>query len=443
MAQDAARPLDVDTLLDESSWSTKRLLLIVLIALAMVFDAFDNQLLGLAAPTIQQEFGIGKDVLATIFAAGLVGVTIGSVLAGRLGDVIGRRIVILGCIVCFSVPSILISRADSVTHLMILRFIAGIGLGGFMPVALTLIAEFTPARWRSMVVMSAVACIPVGGIVAGAVSARWMDVLGWRTLFVIGGASPLVFSLFLLGVLPESPKFLVDKRADPNRVRRALSRLNIAVPPQATFTAPAFDVAKHRPSEIFRNPYRRDTIALCIAFFFSLLNSYTNQSWLPSTLSLLGMDVADRGMASAISSAGGLVGILFGAIIMMRFGSRWPLTIFCLGAIVCAVALTQADVLFATHPAAVFFLLAMQAALMGLVQAALFSLAAHIFPAPLRSTGIGVSSGVGRLGAVMSAFTAAWALQSAGADGYFIAIGIGTAVVLFALLAIRGHVPKA
>ncbi len=405
-----------------SNWTVGKIALIILVSLSVVIEAFDNQLLGLAVPTIGAEFGIDKTMFAQVFAVGLVGIGLGAVGAGALGDRIGLRATFMSCVLLFALPSLATSLAHNIGTLMALRFFGGLGIGGLTPIAATLAAELSPPRWRSAVVMFIIACVPLGGMVAGTVSGLVLDAYGWRTLFVAGGTAPLLLLLFLFFALPRSSKG--SERAS-----------------QAAAVGDGDD--DDGKGDLLTILRRRDTIALFAAFFFSLLNAYSFQSWLPSVLSTMGLDVMQRGTASATFNFGGLAGIIIGSAMLTRFGSRPVMLLLCAVAGLDALALSQGMTILTWSPVLLYGLLAVQAAALGLIQAALYSLAIHVYPVQVRTTALGVSVGLGRVGAVLSSFTGAQALKMGGSVAFFGGVAIVAVIVLLCLASIRRHIPPA
>ena len=160
-------PIDVERVLNEGRWTDYQQWLVFLTALTIVFDGFDNQLLGVALPTIMREWSVGRADFAPVVSLGYLGMMIGGTLAGYAGDRIGRRNALLGCMVLFGVTTIVVAGAHDVSTLGILRLLAGIGLGGAMPNAAALAAEYVPLRQRPFAVTLAIVCVPVGATLAG------------------------------------------------------------------------------------------------------------------------------------------------------------------------------------------------------------------------------------------------------------------------------------
>ena len=144
--------IDVGHQIDQGAWGTYQTWLVALTALTIIFDGIDNQLLGVAIPSIMREWSAPRSAFAPVVSIGLVGMAIGGAIAGVAGDRIGRRTALLGSMVLFGVMTALVAAAATPTHLAILRFFAGAGLGGAIPNAAALSAEYVPRRHRPLAV---------------------------------------------------------------------------------------------------------------------------------------------------------------------------------------------------------------------------------------------------------------------------------------------------
>src|SRR5687768_7379013 len=176
--------------------------------LIMVLDGFDVQLIGFAAPALIGELGIARSALGPALAASVIGMSVGAVAIGPVGDRWGRRPALLVSALLFGVMTLLAATASSVEALALWRLLTGIGLGAALPGAVALMAEFTPARHRSQLVVMSLLGVPVGGIVGAGLAAEIIPEFGWRAIFVVGGVLPIASAAVLFFVLPESLGFL-------------------------------------------------------------------------------------------------------------------------------------------------------------------------------------------------------------------------------------------
>jgi len=432
---------DVGALLDEGGWSGYQKLLVAGTALTIIFDGLDNQLLGAAIPSMMREWSLPRPAFAAVLAAALFGMMIGGFIGGYIGDRFGRRVALLGSVISFGVLTVLMSFADDVGTLMALRFAAGLGLGGAMPNAAALASEYVPLRRRPFAVTLTVVCIPLGGTLAGLTGAVILPAYGWRALFFVGGALPLVLAALLWKVLPESPRYLARDRSRWPELARLLQRLGHDVPAGAAFVdSHERAVARASVGSLFAPEFRRDTLALCAAFFFCLLSAYTGVNWVPSLLTSAGFDVAIANYGLTAFNLGGVVGAVGGAIVFARLGSRVTMLTMTAGAIGGCLLLASVPI-GAQSTVAVLAMLAWTGGLINAVQTTMYALATHVYPAGIRATGVGTAVAFGRVGGIGSSYAGAWALES-GPSQMFALIAGALAIVFAALASVRNHIPS-
>ena len=434
-------PTDVGALLDEGGWSGYQKLLVAGTALTIIFDGLDNQLLGAAIPSMMVEWSLTRPAFATVLAAALFGMMIGGFFGGYIGDRIGRRMALLGSVISFGVLTLLMSLANDVTTLTALRFLAGLGLGGAMPNATALASEYVPLRRRAFAVTLTLVCIPLGGTLAGLAGAVILPAYGWRALFFIGGALPLVLAALLWKVLPESPRYLARDRSRWPELATLLRRLGHDVPADAAFVdSHERAVARASIALLFGPEFRRDTLALSTAFFFCLLSAYTGVNWVPSLLTSAGFEVAMANYGLMAFNLGGVVGAIGGAMAFARLGSRLTMLTMTAGAIGGCLLLANVPIADQTT-VAVLVMLAWTGGLINAVQTTMYALAAHVYPAGIRATGVGTAVAIGRVGGVGSSYAGAWALES-GPSQMFALIAGTLAIVFAALASVRNHIPS-
>ena len=436
--------VNVGNVIDEGSWTTYQKLLIAGTALTIILDGIDNQLLGNAVPSLMKEWGLQRGAFSTALAMSPFGMMIGGAVGGMLGDRIGRRTALLSSMIAFAALTLAISFANGIAMLGVLRFLAGLGLGGAMPNAAALASEYVPRRQRAFAVTLTIVCIPLGGSLAAFLSARVLPIYGWRTLFVLGGIIPIVLALLLFRVLPESPRFLASRRERWSELIAVLRKIGHNVPSNATFVdadnkAPSKSRASMR--DLFTPEFRRDTLGLFGSFFFCLLVNYVGILLLVATLTGAGFTQPAASDSLFWWNNGGVVGAIVGALIIQRLGSR--ITMLGLSAIAIASAFVVAAM--PINPANASTLLVMFVLLGGslnAVQTTMYALAANVYPTHIRGTGIGTAVAVGRIGNVLASYSGNFALDFGGASAYFSTFGIGMIVVFMSLAVIKRHIDR-
>lgn len=418
---------------------------VLMIAATVVLDGLDNQMLGLAAPSIIAEWGVRREDLGTVFALAFVGMAIGTLAAGSFSDRFGRRWSLLAGTGIFGVATLATGFSIEFWQVAVLKVVAGIGLGGVPGTATAMIAEFTPARWRSVAVTFGVVCVSIGGIIGGIAAALIVPTLGWRWLFYIGGVATICFVVFLWFVLPESPRFLATRPDRRAQLERLLIRMGLS-PDDARDSEEVADPLSEQPrlapiSALFRGSMRRDTLALSIAMFAGMFMIYLMFNWAPTLLFSVGFDLGTASLGLTSFNLGGTMGAMIASLAIIRFGSRPVLILMALtGACVCGfLALMPMGTGMDTLP--VLAGLIALGLFASAAQSAMFAVGAHAFPTELRGRGLGVMGAAGRVGAIVSALAGA-ILIGAGNDGFFGALAGLMLINALGFMAIRGHVPR-
>jgi AAHS family 4-hydroxybenzoate transporter-like MFS transporter len=440
------KTVDVGQILDEGRWSAYQKLLIFGTALTIILDGIDNQLLSYAVPHMATDWSIDDlKKFGTVQFVGPIGMLFGGLFGGMLGDRIGRRSALLLSVIAFAALTLAISAVNGIGMLALLRFLAGLGLGGAMPNAAALSSEYVPKRKRAFAVTLTIVCIPLGGFLAASLSGIVLPDYGWRALFLVGGIIPIILALILFKVLPESPRYLASQRKRWPELVVLLNRLGHSLPPDVAFAESKVaetgkSIQKASIRDLFVPAFRLDTLGLFGAFFFCLLANYVGIFWLPSMLTKLGFMATYPTTAGKYWNFGGVFGALFGAFLIQRLGSRIPMLGMSALSIVCAVVLA----LMRIDPSGASVLMVMLVLLGGLmnaVQTTMYALAANVYPTSIRGTGIGTAVAVGRIGNAMAGYVGPSAI-AIGSYAYFGSFAVTMALTLGSLAIIRRHIER-
>ena len=393
------RTVDVAALIDTETWTTYQKLLTALAALAVIFDGFDIQILGFAIPSLIQEWHVARSDFGPVLAMGLAGMAFGSPVAGYCGDRFGRRTALIGCVGVFGLATITTAFVHGLIGLAVLRFITGMGAGGALPNASALAAELTPLRRRPVAVKLTIVCVPLGGMLGGLLAAQVLPALGWRALYAMGGAAPILFVTILWWALPESPRFLVRRPPRWRELGRLLTRMGHTVPDDACFVDRAERETSDRVSlrTLFGPRFARDTVGLWVAFFFCLGSIHLVFGWLPAMLTAQGLDLAKASSCLAVYNFGGVLGVLLWSVLVTVLGSRGPLLS---GALACAASALALLLVPIQAQGAYGWLLVgvgVNGLLANAVQVSMFALATHVYPTSVRATGVAFSTASGRV----------------------------------------------
>lgn len=437
------KTIDVDSLLDEGRSSSYQKLLVAATALAIIVDGLDTQILANAVPALIREWSLPRGAFVSALALGPLGMMVGGAIGGVLGDRIGRRTALLISVLTFSALTLAIATVNGVATLGLLRFLSGLGLGGAMPNAAALASEFVARRQRPVAVTLTIVCFPLGGTLAALVSAQVLPAYGWRSLFVIGGLFPILLAIILFALLPESPKYLVNRRERWPELVRLLRKLGHDVGGDVQFVEggarAGSATSRSSVGELFEPVFRIDTLGLCGAFFFGLMTNNMGIQLIPVMLTAAGFTQTVASNALAAWNFGGVAGAILGALIIQRLGSR--LTMLGLSALTIATALLMAAL--PPDPLSTLRLIILFVLLGGALNAVIttmYALAANVYPTHVRGTGIGTAVATGRLGMVLAAYVGNFALDAGGAPAYFTALALAMVVVFGSLAVIGRHI---
>lgn len=429
MPPDDTREQDVGALLGAAPLGGLQITVLVLAFAIAAFDGMDAQIIAFAAPEIVKDFDVPRERLGPVFSSALVGMALGAFLFGPLGDRVGRKRVAVLCTFWFGAMTLLTVVSTSLTQLMVIRFITGLGLGGALPNAVTLVSEYAPARRRAMLVTIMYIGFAVGGVLGSAVGGQIIPRFGWTSIFWFGGLLPLALGVVLLFALPESLQYLARRGGRDEEIRRVLGRLRGCTPPPAdvTFVVSGRDLDSS-PRELFSGPRRRNTFMLWIAFFINLLVLFTLMNWLPTLLTNAGVSLEQALRVALAFNLGAIGGPLLLAWASDRYDPRLMLGgfFFCGALCFMAVGIGAPDLgwLIATGVLTGFFA--------GGAQVGLYPVATQIYPAAVRVTGVAWAQVWGRIGSIIGPWLGGLLLWL-GLGEYFVVFG---APLLLAAVAI-------
>ena len=392
-------------------------------------DGFDVLSISFAGPSISADWGLDQGMLGWILAMELVGMAVGSLLLGVIGDSAGRRMTILVCLVAMATGMFGAGHATGIADLLAWRLLTGLGIGGMLAVTTAACAEYSNQQWRSLAMALMVIGYPIGGILGG-VGVRYILIDGtWHDIFIAGGWVTLAFIPIVLLLAPESPVFL-DRRGSPGaleKINRVLARFGH--PPAAELTPVGPAAPKPSVTDIFKPELLLTTILVTVAYFALIMTFYFLVKWVPKIIVDMGYEPrAAAGVLAWLNVGGATGGAVFG-FLATRINLR-PLTIAVLiGATLMiywfgsgAEDLRSLTIVVAC---AGFFT---NSAICGM-----YTLFAKVFPTQARSTGTGFAIGIGRGGAALSPVVAGYLFQ-AGFGLQFVAILMGCGTLLAAVL---------
>jgi MFS transporter, AAHS family, 4-hydroxybenzoate transporter len=405
--------LTVSDIIEQRSLSPFQVWTVALCGLVLVLDGFDAQLINYTAPSIAETMHVPVSRFGPIFASSLIGLMIAAMATGPIADLWGRKWPVICSIFSFAAFSLATPQVRSFDELLVVRFLTGLGLGGAMPNVVALAAEYIPRRLLPVLVPVLFIGMPLGGTLSGFVSAVMIPRWGWHSVFYVGGVLPLVISLLLIILLPESIQFLAAQGRHAQKVRRILTRISpeFATAEVDLAVSPRERSRKSVPVvRLFTEGRAVGTVLLWLPYFMNLLLIYFTGSWLPALLRGDGMSVSAASTATAFISFGGIFGCLGeGYLIRWRGAGSVLLAEYAFAGLFLAL-LALLSVSFSVVLALTFALGFM---IIG-AQGGLNALAASFYPTSMRSTGVGWALGVGRIGSIVGPLLGGMFLSSFG-----------------------------
>ncbi len=338
-----------------------------LCGLVLALEGYDFASVAFAAPSLIDAWHVKPVVFTGIFTAGNIGLLFGALIAGPIGDHVGRKPVLIGCVATFGLFSLLSAFAGGPQALLWLRFLTGLGLGGGVPLAIALATDHAPEDRQGRLVIMMSSGVSVGNVNGGLAASQIVRFLGWPWIFGLGGALPLLVVIALVVWLPESNVFHTEH------------------PPA------------NRVAALFQNRLGSSTLALWAMNLLNLLNNYLILLWLPVVLHATGVPPAWAIFATTMYALGTIVGAWGTAPIVDRMGMENVLTwLLALGA-VCLFAIG----VFNPPYAALTAIIGVAGIGVGGCQHGINALSGRVYPAPIRSTGAGWATGAGRIGTIL------------------------------------------
>jgi MFS transporter, AAHS family, 4-hydroxybenzoate transporter len=345
---------------------------VVLCFFAILFDGIDTTAIGVVVPTLAREWHTPPASFTPAFLATNLGAVVGYLACGPIAERIGRRNLIIVSVIWFGVATLATAFASSLTVLWLLRFITALGLGGAVPTGIAQAADYAPPRYRDAMTVAVTTGLSAGAMLSGLLGASLIRTFGWPSVFIVGGALPLLFAPALWLWLPEAPRAPVAAAA-PSPARSSQSYIRLFVP-----------------------EYLTSTVLLWAYAFLIFTTFYALVSWVPTLLLSFGFGPAQAPLGVAALGIGGVIGNVILAAFAARFGAR-PVLI---GAGVVGIAAILC-VAWVDMPSSTL-LITVAAIGAGLVASCVgqAALAVSIYAGDLRTTGVGCSSALGRVGSI-------------------------------------------
>jgi len=391
------RHIDIRQLADDARFSRLHGRVLFWCALIILVDGYDLAVAGVALPSIMKDMGVDGTTAGFMASSALFGMAFGAMFLGTLADKIGRRWTISICIFLFSAFTAAAGFTTEPISFSTTRFIAGLGLGGVMPNITAAMTEYAPRKLRARLVTLMFCGYALGGILAALIGKQFIEVRGWQSVFFAAGL-PLVLIPLILKNMPESLAYLVA-RGDDTHLRQIANQLQpgLAAGTADRFVVPAEDAGHAGASigQLFQDGRGVSTAMFWIAFFTGLFTMYALGSWLTKLMAMAGYSLGSALTFTIVFNAGSIVGALAGGWLGDKLNIKWVLAVmWALGAVALALMGHRLDGL------ALMGLIALVGATTAGTQALAYAYIGQFYPMAIRSTGIGMASGIGRAGGI-------------------------------------------
>ena len=393
--------ISVSKVIDEAKLGNYHFQVVAFGAIMMMLDGYDLSAMGLAVPAIAEAWAIEPSSFRWALSASLMGVGVGSLLAGLCGDRWGRRATLTGMFGFGAMACLGTVFANNVNELVFWRFLVGIGMGGAIPNIIALVSELMPAKRRPLMIVLVYSGAAVGGGLGSLLASVIVPLYGWQSVFMVGGILPLVVALFVFKALPESPAFLIaNGRRDP-QASATILRLRPDFPKDQTERLSFVDSGLGlRPGvgALFGKNLGIATLLFWTLFICTQAMVFFIQSWYPTLLTRNGYDIETALQIFSLWDFGALTGGIVVAGLASHFKLEKLLSFAYLLAALC-LGMLSLDIQNTTVTQILTF--ATGFSVVG-ASFCMGALAAGFYPSEIRATGVGWGLGVGRVGSISS-----------------------------------------
>ena len=377
--------------------------------LGWLFDAMDVGMLSFVIVALQKDWGLSTQEMGWIGSINSIGMAVGALVFGVLSDKIGRKSVFIITLLLFSIGSGLTALTTTLAMFLVLRFVIGMGLGGELPVASTLVSESVEAHERGKIVVLLESFWAGGWLIAALISYFVIPKYGWEVAMVLS-AVPALYALYLRWNLPDSPRFQkVEKR--PSIIENIKS--------------------------VWSGKYRKATIMLWILWFCVVFSYYGMFLWLPSVMVLKGFSLIKSFQYVLIMTLAQLPGYFTAAWFIERLGRKFVLVTYLIGTACSAYVFGIADSLTALIVAGMllsFFNLG--------AWGALYAYTPEQYPTVIRGTGAGMAAAFGRIGGILGPLLVGYLVASQASLSLIFTIFCGSILIGALAVVILGQETK-
>jgi len=367
-------------------------------------DGMDVLVVSYTGSEIITEWGLSKAEMGWIFSMGLIGMTLGSFFLAPFGDKIGRRKLFLIALFLNTIGMLGVYLVSSYPQMLVLRVITGIGIGGILPTMATITSEFSNKATRDFNVGLIQGGWPLGAILTGFFAAWAVPEFGWRFAFLFAGSVSFIMLVAVYFLMPESLDFIIrkDNVKKLEKINSLLAKMNKETFPNATVienTTKDYQGTTQglHFKKVLNTNLKPATLRLWVGIFFGFLTLYTLMSWVPTIAKDAGMPFEMATYAGMMLNLGALIGVVAMSYFAKRVGPKKTILTFLVTAFCVMIFYANVDLSYVIMFVLIFII--------GFfVQGGFntfFPIATRVYPSKIRSTGVGLAMGIGRLGAIL------------------------------------------
>ncbi len=398
--------------------------LLVITGLGWMFDAMDTGIIAFVLPSLAKAWSLTAAQVGYIGSAGLVGMALGAVLSGSAADRIGRKKMFASTLILYSIATGLCGIAWNFASLVILRFLVGFGLGGQLPVAVTLVSEYAPPDKRGRFIVLLESFWGVGWLAAALIAYLLIPHYGWQMAFFIG-AVPALYVFYLWNWVPESVRYLLDKGQikEAHDIVCDIERRAGLAPVNEMIAPPSEPVKRNAFSDIWAPEFFKRTLVLWIIWFGIVYSYYGIFTWLPSLMVGQGYTVLKTFEYVLIMTLAQLPGYFAAAYLVDRIGRKATLGGFLALSAVAAFFFGQGGT-----PGVVLLWGSLMSFFNLGAWGVVYTYTPELYPTRIRAFGSGWAAAVGRIGGILAPTIVGFMLQGQG--GFQMIFTMFTAVML-------------
>lgn len=410
--------IDIQHSLHHAPMRAFQIFAIAICCMISFIDGFDVLAVAFVAPSITSDWQISPKQLGLLFSSGLAGMVIGALFISPLADRLGRRFLLLTCLVILSLGMFASTVAINWEQMLASRIFTGLGMGAILPAINTVVAEYSSNKYRSMAISIMAASYTVGATIGGIISILLINAWGWHSVFLFGATLSALLIPVVMFQLPESLDFLLARRRPDalKKINQLMGKLNLPELDQLPKLKENQNVKKENTfGQLFSPTIARSTLLLCLSYFMLMCTFYFLANWTPKILQSLGYSKDISITGSVIMNSCGIAGGLILGWLTKRFRVQLVTAVMLL--------LGFGMVVYFGFSANILSLLMVIIGVIGFAiygsMAGLYATAPIIFPPEVRATGTGLVLGIGRLGATAGPYLAGVLIEAQWAREYY------------------------